>query len=215
MERLAPVLKGVVVLALLHLHIHHKFHGPTIDYVGLAAAAFASWAGVPGPGEPVLIAEGIFAARHHLDISSVVAVAWAGATAGGMVGWIAGLKAGRRLITAPGPFRRARANAVQHGEQIFARHPVLAIYLTPSWVAGIHRVRTSVFMAINAVSAVVWAAVIGLGAYFVGPAIVDVIGDMGLVASIALGVLIVGSVAAEMLRRRRTRARRTGGEPGR
>ena len=215
MERLFPVLKAVVVLALLHVHIHHKFHGPAIDYLGLAAASFASWAGFPGPGEPVLIAEGIFAARHHLDISSVVAVAWAGATVGGMAGWLAGLKAGRRLVTAPGPFRRARANAVEHGERVFARHPVLAVYLTPSWVAGIHRVRTSLYVAVNAISAVMWAAVIGLGAYFAGPAIVDVASDLGLATSIALGLLIIASVTAEVLRRRRVRTRRADGEPGR
>jgi membrane protein DedA with SNARE-associated domain len=206
-EHVASAIKAVVVLAILHIHIRHQFHGPTIDYLGLAAAAFASWAAVPGPGEPVLIAEAIFAARHHLDITSVVAVAWAGAAAGGIAGWVVGLKAGRLIVTAPGPFRAARARAVEHGEQIFARHAVLAIYLTPSWVAGIHRVRTSLFLIINVLSAVLWATVIGLGAYFAGPPIVDLISDMGLATAIALGVLVVGSIAGEVLRRRRAHAR--------
>jgi membrane-associated protein len=210
MERLAVASKVVVVLALLHIHIHHPLHGPAIDYLGLAAASFASFAGVPGPGESVLIAVAIFAARHHLDIASVIAVAWASATVGGIVGWLVGLKAGRALVTAPGPFRGARARAVEHGEHVFARHPVIAIYLTPSWVAGIHHVGTSVYLIVNAVSAAVWAVVIGLGAYFAGPPIVDLFADAGLATTIALGVLIVVSVTAELLRRRRMRARRSG-----
>src|SRR2546421_13103109 len=42
------------VPALVHLAFHHHFHGAPFDYLGLAAAAAASWLGVPGPGEPVL-----------------------------------------------------------------------------------------------------------------------------------------------------------------
>ena len=61
----------------LSLRLHHHFHGPPIDYGALAAAAAASWIGVPGPGEPVLIAAGVFAAQHRLDIVSVLVVAWA------------------------------------------------------------------------------------------------------------------------------------------
>jgi membrane protein DedA with SNARE-associated domain len=215
MERLVPLVKAVVLMAVLHIHLRHQFHGPTIDYLGLALAAFGSFAAVPGPGEPVLIAESIFAAKHNLGITEVIVVAAAGATAGGMAGWLAGLKAGRALVTAPGPFRRARAHAVEHGEMVFERHPVLAIYLTPSWVAGIHRVHTWIFLVTNLVSAILWAASIGLGAYFLGPVIVDLLSDMGLVTGVALGVLIVGSVIAEVVRRRRHRAHRPGDEdPG-
>jgi membrane protein DedA with SNARE-associated domain len=56
--------------------VHRHLHGPAVDYVGLAAAAGASWAGVPGPGEPVLIAAAVYAARHRLDITEVLIVAF-------------------------------------------------------------------------------------------------------------------------------------------
>ena len=69
--RVAAIVKVVLVVGLA-LRLHHHFHGPTIDYVGLALAAAASWVGVPGPGEPVLIAAGVFAARH----SSTSAGCW-------------------------------------------------------------------------------------------------------------------------------------------
>src|SRR5689334_4175691 len=60
--------------AFLHLAVRHNFHGPPFDYVRLAAAAAASWLGVPGPGEPVLLAAGVLAAHHRLDIESVILV---------------------------------------------------------------------------------------------------------------------------------------------
>ena len=185
------------------LHIHHRFHGPPVDYVGLAAAAAASWAGIPGPGEPVLIAESVFAARHDLDISSVIAVAWLAAMAGGIVGWLAGLKAGRAVITARGPFQAARLKAVARGEQAFARHPVLAIYLTPSWVAGIHRPPAWTYLIVNALSCAVWAVGIGLGAYFIGPSVVDFVNDLGLITGLVLLAAVAAMIGTALMRRRR------------
>ena len=153
--RLARAALWIPPLALLHLH--HHFHGPEVDYVGLAVGAAASWAGLPGPGEPLLIAAGVLAAQHKLDIGSVVFVAWAAATAGGIVGWLIGLGAGRALVTAPGPLLGPRVRAVERGERIFERYPIAAIVLTPAWVAGINRVRGRVYQPVNAVTALLWA----------------------------------------------------------
>jgi membrane-associated protein len=202
MERLGPTVKALLAFGLA-LHIHHHIKGPPADYVGLAAAAAASWIGVPGPGEPVLIALAVFAARHNFDITSVVVVAFLGAAGGGLVGWVIGLKAGRRVLTARGPLHRTRLKALARGDEVFSRHPVLGILLTPSVLAGIHRVRPAVYISTNLVSAAVWAAGIGYGAYFIGPPIVDLVNDLGLVTGIALAVLVVGTLAAGVIRRRR------------
>ncbi|HZU39770.1 MAG TPA: hypothetical protein VE992_01890 [Solirubrobacteraceae bacterium] len=209
MARAAVAVKAILVLG-IGLHFRHRFHGPAVDYFGLALAAFASWSAVPGPGEPVLIAESIFAAKHSLDISSVIGVAWVGAAAGGMAGWLVGLIAGRRLVTARGPLRQARLRALERGEGIFKRHPVLAIYLTPSWVSGIHGVGTRIYVSVNTATSGLWAAVIGLGAYYAGPPIVEFADDLGTASLVALGVLIVASLGGELVRRRRRRGRASG-----
>ena len=141
-ERLAVILKALLTFGLA-LRLHHHFHGPPIGYAGLAAAAAASWVGVPGPGEPVLIAAGILAARHKLDIVSVVAAAWVGATAGGIAGWVIGMRAGRRVLTARGPLERMRLAALARGDDIFARYTVAAVLLVPSWIAGINRLEAT------------------------------------------------------------------------
>ena len=87
-----------------------------------------------------------------------------------------GLKAGRALVTAPGPLQsRPDPAPSQRGEQIFDRWPVAAILVTPAWIAGIHRVRNRIYQPTNVISAAVWAAGIGFGAYLIGPAIVDAV----------------------------------------
>jgi membrane-associated protein len=207
---LARSSRAVLVLALLHLHIHlhiHHFHGPAIDYDTLAAASFASWVGLPGPGEPVLIAAAVLAAKHNLGIVSVMFVAFVAAAAGGIVGWLAGLWAGRGLMTAPGPLRKLRLKAVTRGDEIFERYTVTAIILTPSWIAGIHRVRATVYNVVNVVSAIIWAGGIGIAAYLIGPSVVDAVNDAGLAATLILVAAIALLVGAALFRRRRKRTR--------
>ena len=195
--------------ALLHLHLHHHIKGSTFGYVGLAAAAAASWVGVPGPGEPVLIAAGVLAAHNKLDIVSVILVAWVAASVGGTAGWLIGWKAGRAILTAPGPLLHLRLRAVERGEEVFDRYPVVAILVCPSWVAGIHRVGPVLFNVVDVLSALAWAAGIGLGAYFAGPAIIDAVQDLGVATAVGVVILVGLAVFWEVRRRRARRARRT------
>jgi len=188
----------LILLALLH-------HVPAanIDYAALALGAFASWAGLPGPGEPLLIAAAIVAAQHKLDLTPVLIWAFVGAFTGGIVGWLAGRVLGRSVMTAPGPLRRLRLKAVERGEEVFERLTVIAILLTPAWVAGIHRAGTGVYMITNVVSSVVWTLGIGLGAYFAGPPVLDVLNDVGTATGIGLVVLVLLAIGWEVTRRRR------------
>jgi membrane protein DedA with SNARE-associated domain len=200
--------------ALPHLHVallvHHRVHGSVWDYLGLAAAAAASWIGVPGPGEPVLIGAGVLASKGRLDLATVLVVAWVSATVGGIIGWVIGRRAGRTIMTAPGPLHAARLRTVARGERIFERYAVVAILLTPAWVAGIHRVRSRVYHPTNAVSAAVWAGAIGLGSYFAGTAVIDWVDDFGVGTSAILVALIVAAVGLELVRRHRVRGRTQG-----
>jgi len=199
----------LLVLAFLHLHLHlthHPLRGPPFDYATLAVAAAASWIGLPGPGEPILIAAGILASDHKLDIVSVLLVAFAAATAGGIAGWLVGLKVGRRLLAAPGPLRRLRLRWLERGDAVFQRYVAVAVLVAPSVAAGIHRVRAPVYLLWNTIWALVWSVGIGLGAYYAGPPIVDLASDLGLVTGAVL-VVLVAVVAAGVWRRRRRAAK--------
>jgi membrane protein DedA with SNARE-associated domain len=190
-------LSALAVLAALHPHTR----GSGVDYVGVFLASAVSWLAVPGPGEAALIAAGISAAHGHLDLASVLAVAWAGASLGGTTGWIIGLKAGRELLTAPGPLHHLRLALIARGDRFYERYGPVAVLLTPSWVAGIHDMRWSRFLPANAISALTWALAVGLGAYLVGPSITDIAADAGLAGGVLLGVLFVLAVVLVVRRR--------------
>ncbi len=206
MGRVAAGVKALLVVGLA-VHVHHHFRGPPLDYWALALGAAASWVGVPGPGEPLLITAGIFASRGQLDIASVLLVAFAAAAAGGVAGWLVGRRAGRTVLTTRGPLHKMRLTALARGDEVFAKWPVTAILLTPSWIAGIHHVRPALYLPVNVLSAAVWAIGIGLGAYFAGPAVIDFVDDVGLVTGIGLGVLVLLGILLEVRRRRRRKGR--------
>ena len=84
---------------------------------------------------------------------------------------------------------------------------MVAVLLTPSWIAGIHRVRSSVYQPTNALAAAVWAGGIGVGSYLAGPAVTDVVDDFGTGTSVILVAVIVAAVALELARRHRLRGR--------
>jgi membrane protein DedA with SNARE-associated domain len=196
----------LIVFALHFLHAHVA--SAQIDYFALALGAFASWIGIPGPGEPLLIAAGIIAAKHKLDIAPVLIWAFVGATLGGIAGWWIGMVAGRTVMTGPGPFRRLRLRAVERGEEVFQRLTVIAILLAPSWVSGINRAGPIIYNVTNAVSAAAWAVGIGLGAYYVGPAVLDVLADVGTVTAIGLVSLVLVGVGFEIRRHRHAKRAR-------
>ncbi|MFZ1997211.1 MAG: VTT domain-containing protein [Solirubrobacteraceae bacterium] len=191
------------------LHLHHP-HGSPLDYLGVAAAAAATWVGVPGPGEPVLIGAGVLASEGRLDLAWVLILAWLGATAGGILGWVLGRQAGRRVLTARGPLLSLRLRAVERGEQLFDRYTVIAVLLTPSWIAGIHRVRSSVYQPTNAAAAVVWAGGIGVGSYLAGPSVIDFVDDFSTGTIVIVAAVLVFGGCLELARRHRRRRRRQG-----
>jgi membrane protein DedA with SNARE-associated domain len=189
---------------LFGVHLHHRFHGPHVDYVGVGIAAAVSWIGVAGVGEAALIAAGIAAAHGKVDLASILFVAWFGASVGGTAGWVIGLKGGRALMTRAGPLYRLRLRLLRHGDAIYARRGWLAVFFAPSWMAGVSRMRAAKFLPLNALSALIWALGVGLGAYFAGPSVADVVDDIGLAGLIVLAAIVGASFAGSRLWRRRT-----------
>jgi membrane protein DedA with SNARE-associated domain len=166
-------------------------------------AALASWIAVAGPGEAALVAAAVLAAQGQLDLLEVVLVAWAGATAGGVAGWLIGLKGGRAVITARGPLRSSRMRALERGERFYERHGLAAVFVTPSWMAGIAGMRWSRYLPLNALAALLWAVVYGGGAFFAGPPVVEVLSNLGSAGWLLLVAIAAAGAALGLLRRRR------------
>jgi membrane protein DedA with SNARE-associated domain len=62
-------------------------------------------------------------------------------------------------------------------------------------------VRWTVYLPANALSAAIWALVIGMGSFFVGPPVADMFGDLGTAALVIIGAGIVLGGLAELARR--------------
>ena len=187
-------------------HVHHRFAGPHADYVGVALAAAISWVGLTGPGEAALIAASISAAQGHVDIVGVLAVAWVGAMGGGTVGWLIGLRGGRSLIGKPGPLHHTRKRLLRYGDDVYARRGWLAVYLAPSWMAGVSGMPARRFAPANAIASLLWSLTIGLGAFLAGPSIADIVGDVGVAGLVALiGFAVISALLTNRRRQRRRR----------
>lgn len=184
-------------------HLHHRFTGPHVDYIGVGLAAAASWVGVTGVGEAALIAAGIAAARGRVDLASMMATAWFGAMLGGVAAWLVGLRWGRALITRPGPLHKRRLRWLRHGELVYHKRGLLAVYFAPAWMAGISGMRPRRFLPANGVAALIWALLVGLGAYYIGPSIADVVGDIGIAGIVILVLLAALTIGARRWRRGR------------
>jgi membrane protein DedA with SNARE-associated domain len=191
-------------LATIAAQAHHH-DAPKLDYLGIGLAAVVSWVGLPGPGEAALIAAGVSAARGHIDLASVLAAAWAGAMLGGVVGWLVGRYGGRPFLERGTWLLEQRRRALDHGAWFFERFGWIAVYFAPSWAAGINAMSASRFLVANAVCALAWSLLFGVGAYALGPSVTDLADDVGLVATV---LIVAAAISAYVFaRRRRRRAR--------
>jgi membrane-associated protein len=198
---------ALLALGRIAAEVHRHFHlpGAPIGYVGVAVGAVISWAGVPGAGEAALVAAAAFAARHQLDIGMVLAIAWLSATFGGVAGWLVGRHIGAPVAAAPGPFLRLRLRGLRAGERFFERFGMVAVFLTPAWVAGVHGLRPAKFLVANALAALAWVAMYGLSVYLIGPSIADTFGDAGLAGTLVIATVAAIAVVVAIVRARRVK----------
>jgi membrane protein DedA with SNARE-associated domain len=161
----------------------------------------AESAGLPLPGETALVAAGVLAARGHLDIAAVIAVAAAGAIIGDNAGYWIGRTGGRRLLTRWSWLERHASRVLPWSERFFEKHGpktlfigrfVAVLRVTAAWLAGISKMPWWKFLLWNAAGGICWAITIGLVAFYAGNAAATAISRYGLYGALAVIVLAVG-----------------------
>jgi membrane protein DedA with SNARE-associated domain len=187
-----------------------------LDAVGNPVAGFGSLietAGVPFPGEALLLGASGWAAARHQSVLLVILVGFVGATAGADIGYLVGYKGGRPFVERFGSFFRIRPEHIARSELFFARHGdrailagrfVLGMRTWGSMLAGMSRMPFWRFQLLSAIGGLAWAVVIGVAGYLVGSnlallqAIIRGIGLGGLIvlAMIAVILLVAQHVAA-------------------
>lgn len=160
-------------------------------------------AGVPIPGETVLIASGVLVQQGHLDLGDAVAFGILGAVVGDQIGYWAGRKGGRPFVLRWGRYVKITPERFAPAEAFFARHDGKAVFLARfvaglrgfgALVAGISRMHWRTFFFYNALGGAVWATAAVSTGYLLGGSL-DIVERWVSRASILLVVLLALGVA--------------------
>jgi membrane protein DedA with SNARE-associated domain len=161
------------------------------EYIIMFALVAIMGAGLPGPGDASLIAAGTLAGEGKLNVWIVLALAMAAWMLGSVVGYVIGVRGGRRLLDHPGRLEKSRRKLLAKGDRAFARHNFAASVTMPAFVSGIFRVRFYVFILGALVAGIGWIGMyVGLS-YFLGAEIAKRIGKIGTKAVLGVVVIVV------------------------
>lgn len=134
-------------------------------------------AGVPVPGETILLAAGFLAHQGLFSLPWVIALAVAAAILGDNVGYWVGHRGGRTLAERYGPLvglTPARLAALdtfftRHGAKtVFFARFVTGVRVFAALFAGISRLPWRWFLLYNAAGALTWATTVALAGYLFG-----------------------------------------------
>jgi membrane protein DedA with SNARE-associated domain len=160
-------------------------------------------AGLPVPGETILLAAGFFAASGHFKLAAVMAVAATGAIVGDNIGFAIGHRYGRGFLLRYGRFIFLTPARLEHINYYFERHGnktiLVARFITglrvfAALLAGASRMRWRVFLVYNMAGAILWSIVITTLGYLFGhswPLLERWVGRSGLFMLLALIVALL------------------------
>jgi membrane protein DedA with SNARE-associated domain len=160
-------------------------------------------AGVPVPGETILLIAGYYASAGHFHIALVMLVAATGAIIGDNIGFAIGHHYGRATLLRFGRFVFLTPKRFAHIENYFDSHGnktiLVARFITglrvfAALLAGASRMPWRIFFAYNVTGAVLWSVVITLLGFLFGhslPLLVRWVGWSGTILLIAFVVLMI------------------------
>jgi len=169
-------------------------------------------AGIPVPGETILLAAGFFAAQGHFHLWEVMAIAAVGAVLGDNAGYWIGHRLGRATLERYGRYIGLTHARVLHMDRFFQAHGnktiLVARFITglrvfAALLAGSARMPWPTFAIYNLLGAVLWAVAISLAGFFFGrswDALERWIKGAGLVA---LGIVVIIAITIAFNRRRK------------
>ena len=161
-------------------------------------------AGIPVPGETILLIAGYFASTGEFHLGLVMLIAASGAVIGDNIGFAIGHHYGRTVLLRFGRFIFLTPKRVKRMENYFESHGnktiLVARFITGLRVfaalfAGASKMPWRVFVVYNVAGAVLWSIVISTLGYLFGtslPLLVKWVGRSGtilLIAAILIGVI--------------------------
>jgi membrane protein DedA with SNARE-associated domain len=151
--------------------VHH-------GYWAVAGTLLLENAGIPLPGETILLLASFLAySEHDLQLSWIIAIGTLVTTVGGSLGFALGYHGGRPLLEHYRAAFRMEGRTLERGEQLFARYGSLTIFFArfvfgmrvlAGPLAGVLRMPWKKFLIFNFLGAAVWVSVISTAGYLFG-----------------------------------------------
>jgi membrane protein DedA with SNARE-associated domain len=168
-------------------HIHQLL--ATYGYWAVLVVVMLESAGIPVPGETILVSAAIYAGTtHHMHIGFVILAAAFGAIMGDNIGFWVGREFGRRILARYGSYIGLDERRLKLGQYLFDRHGGKIVFFGrfvaflrafAALLAGVNRFPPLRFFAFNAAGGVVWAGLFGFGGYILGETIHRIAGPIG------------------------------------
>jgi membrane protein DedA with SNARE-associated domain len=185
----------------------------TYGYLAILVIVGLESAGVPLPGETILIAASIYAGTtHNLNIVLIIGAAVTGAVVGDNLGYWAGRTFGLGLLQRFGPKIGLGESRLRLGQFLFHRHGgkivffgrfVAILRTLAALLAGVNAMRWPRFVMFNLAGGFLWATSVGASAYLFGAVVGQVSGPV----SVGLLLLAVVGIGIGFVYLRRTEKR--------
>lgn len=147
-------------------------------YWAIAAALLLENAGIPAPGETILLLASFMAySQHELSLGWIIVVATIAATLGDNLGFALGYYGGRPLLSRYQSLFRVKDATLSKGESLFARYGAATIFfarfvfgmrIIAGPLAGVLRMPWKKFLIFNFFGALLWVSVISTAGYLFG-----------------------------------------------
>jgi membrane protein DedA with SNARE-associated domain len=180
-------------------------YGPWIIF---GIVAFES-AGVPLPGETILVGSAVLAATTgQIDIVAVVLAAAAGAIVGDGMGYLVGRQFGSPFLRRYGRYIRLDEDRLLIGRYLFFQYGSAVVFfgrfiavlrMFAALLAGANGMPAARFFFFNITGGICWACLFGFGAYAAGAQMYKISGTLSV---ISLGLFIAAGYAFSIFVRR-------------
>ncbi len=186
------------------MDVVHHLHGylATYGYVAIFVVVGLESAGVPLPGETLLVTGAILAAQGKLHLWGVIAAAAAAAILGDNCGYWVGREFGFPLVYRFGPIVGLDERRLKLGQYLFLRQGGKIVFFGrfvaflrtwAAFLAGVNHFNWERFFLFNAAGGVVWASIFGVGGYWLGRAFETYAKPVGLaVLAVAIVAFVLG-----------------------
>lgn len=161
-------------------HLLHMLKGHMADhgYLTVAVALLLENAGLPVPGETILLLASFLAySEHRLSLPLVILTGVIAATLGDNIGFTIGHFGGRPLLIRYQRLFRISEAVIERGERlmekygapiIFVARFIFGLRVVAGPLAGVLRMNWALFALYNFLGATLWVTVIASAGYFFG-----------------------------------------------